>query len=230
MFFLDGTQIGSQNLATPANSLVASASLTTTIATAGNHTLTAVYVGNTNYEPITINLLNGETVSRLLRPRPPLSPPPTTASRYEPQLSVNGVIGGAAGAGLTSDGPGFLFLNKVNTYTGITTVKGPVAGAPGTLVVGINNTLPRTPLVIGTGGNVDLNEQADTVASLSGTGNLNLNGSGANLSVGTDNTSTTFSGVITGGGRAKVGTGTLTLTGNSRLHRHDEDCRGHGSW
>ena len=59
---------------------------------------------------------------------------------------------------------------------------------------------------------LDLNGFNQTIGSLAGVGNVTLGS--ATLTTGNDNTSTTFSGVISGtGGLVKIGAGTLTLTG-----------------
>ncbi len=67
-------------------------------------------------------------------------------------------------------------------------------------------------------GTLDLNGFSNTIGSLSGTGTVTNNGAGAAvLTTGGDNTSTTFSGVLTDGtggvGLAKSGAGTMILTG-----------------
>jgi autotransporter-associated beta strand protein len=56
----------------------------------------------------------------------------------------------------------------------------------------------------------------NSIGSIAGSGTVSINNN-STLSVGSDNTSTTFNGSITGllGGLTKVGSGTLTLTGNN---------------
>ena len=56
-------------------------------------------------------------------------------------------------------------------------------------------------------GNGSLSCSQQTVGSIEGTGIIYA----GNLSVGSNNLSTTFSGVINGGSLTKIGTGTLTL-------------------
>jgi autotransporter-associated beta strand protein len=66
----------------------------------------------------------------------------------------------------------------------------------------------------------DLNGFSNTIGSLSGAGTVtDDDAAAATLTVGNDNTSTTFSGILENGTgvlqRTKTGTGTLTLTGNN---------------
>ena len=64
------------------------------------------------------------------------------------------------------------------------------------------------------GGTFDLNSFNQTIGSLAGAGSVTLGA--ATLTTGSDNTSTTFSGTISGtGGLTKIGAGTLVLTGNN---------------
>jgi autotransporter-associated beta strand protein len=121
---------------------------------------------------------------------------------------------------LNVSGTGELIINQSNTLTetGILTNSGQTlilggifqAGAAGIFSASSNYTVNST---------LDLNGFDNTIGSLSGTGTVVNNGAAnATLTVGNDNTSTTFSGVIEDGAIAtlaltKVGTGTLTLTG-----------------
>lgn len=121
---------------------------------------------------------------------------------------------------LVKSGVGQWVLNGLNTYAGTTTISG------GTLTAGAANTLPSaTAVTVGATGILHLNNLSQTIASLAGSGTV-LFGSGspntATLTVGGDNSSTTFSGVIGSavpaehvGILTKVGSGTLTLTGNN---------------
>jgi fibronectin-binding autotransporter adhesin len=215
-FFLNGVLVDTDDL-DPFGSVTVMAATTFSIPTAGEYEIIAVYEGDENYEAISVTLFDNQEI--VDPPLPPLAPPPSTAPRFQPQLTVNGPISGGPGAGLTTAGPGVLTLNAVNTYSGPTSLSGSVTGAIGTLILGGSNVLPDTPLTLGPAGVLDVNGKTDTVASLSGnssTAVLALNG-GA-FAVGVDNTSTTFAGTITGNAAStltKVGTGTLLLTGNS---------------
>src|SRR5262249_55807461 len=120
-------------------------------------------------------------------------------------LSYGGVITGSGS--LTKTDTGTLFLSRMNTYAGATTVN---AGA---LRAGVDNTLPsQTALTVATGATFDLNNFTQSIGSLTGAGNVTLGT--ATLITGSNNTSTDFSGMIRGlGGLTKVGTGTQTLSG-----------------
>jgi fibronectin-binding autotransporter adhesin len=104
-------------------------------------------------------------------------------------------------------GTGTMTLGGANSYTGATIV------AAGTLRFDLGGSLSgATPVSVLSGATLDLNNTTQTIASLAGGGNV-LMGAGP-LTVGTDNTSTTFSGVLSGsGGFNKVGAGILTFGG-----------------
>jgi autotransporter-associated beta strand protein len=121
--------------------------------------------------------------------------------------SFSGVIRGSANSNLFMDGTGNFTLSGPNTYSGATHL------TRGTLVVGANNAVPAgTAVTVSAGASFNLNGHIDTIGSLAGAGNV-IQGT---LTTGADNTSTTFSGVITGAGPLfKVGTGTMTLSGNN---------------
>jgi autotransporter-associated beta strand protein len=132
-------------------------------------------------------------------------------------FKANTIIGGAAS--LTKTGTANLTNSTPNTYTG------PTAINQGQLVVGVasvantsgalgNNsavTLANDPTAV-----LNLNNFATQIGSLSGGGASGGNvvlGS-ATLTVGANNTSTTYAGVVGGtGGLSKTGTGALTLSG-----------------
>lgn len=118
----------------------------------------------------------------------------------------SGVISSTGTGGLTKTGTGTFTLMGVNTYMGATMVDG------GTLQLGIADALPDgTAVTVAMGATLDLNDFSDTIASLSGAGNVDL-GTGF-LTTG-DATNTEFSGIISGtGGIIKEGTGTFTLSG-----------------
>jgi autotransporter-associated beta strand protein len=110
--------------------------------------------------------------------------------------------------GLTKSGTGTLVVSGVNTYTGATTI------AAGTLRLGTANRIADASAVSvsASGTTFDLNGFSETIGSLAGAGNVTL-GAGT-LTLGGNNTTTAFSGVISGtGALVKFGTGTMTLTG-----------------
>src|SRR5262249_24894809 len=125
-----------------------------------------------------------------------------------------------------------------NTYTGPTVVNQgtlrlakthDINAVPAALVIGdgngganadvvqliASNQIEDTaPVIINSSGLLDLQLNADAIGSLAGSGNVNVGFSV--LTVGGDNTSTNFSGVISGGGGlTKIGSGTQTLSGTN---------------
>ncbi|PNG47328.1 MULTISPECIES: autotransporter outer membrane beta-barrel domain-containing protein [unclassified Variovorax] len=118
-------------------------------------------------------------------------------------LTATGSISGTGS--VTKTGAGTLTLAGANTYAGTTTL------SAGTLRAGAANAFNAASAVtLGGGATLDLNNFSQTIGSLAGFGFVAL-GTGT-LTAGGDNTSTTFSGVMSGnGGLIKIGTGTLTL-------------------
>ncbi|MGX1785350.1 autotransporter outer membrane beta-barrel domain-containing protein [Bosea sp. NPDC055332] len=104
-------------------------------------------------------------------------------------------------------GAGTLLLNGASSYSGATTVSG------GTLRAGQAGSFSSSSaFTVASGATLDFASFDQSLASLSGAGTVTL-GSGT-LTAGANNSSTSFSGSITGtGGVTKTGTGTLTLTG-----------------
>ncbi|MEP2776804.1 MAG: autotransporter-associated beta strand repeat-containing protein [Luteolibacter sp.] len=141
--------------------------------------------------------------------------------------SFNGVVSGNSGVGLTVNALGgttgsIVLGNAGNTYSGNTTV------SAGTLRAGINNALPsgagKGNLVVNTGGTFDLNAFDVATNGLSGTTGTVLNNVAGTktLTVGNNDATASFAGVIGGGtglvALTKTGAGTQTLTGaNSYL-------------
>jgi autotransporter-associated beta strand protein len=129
-------------------------------------------------------------------------------------ITVSGTIAGTSG--FSSSGLGTLVLGSSNSYNGQTTItSGTVklaqtyAAQNSTVAVNVDNGL-----AFGTG------ITAATIGGLSGSNLVNLINDDSNpvtLSVGNNNSSNTFSGVLSGAGGAlnKVGSGSLTLTASS---------------
>jgi autotransporter-associated beta strand protein len=145
-----------------------------------------------------------------------------TAGGDNTSTTFSGVLSGTGG--LTKAGAGTLTLAGANTYTGATTIDA------GTLLVGAANALPSgSAVIVAAGATLDLNNFDDTIGSLAGAGNVTL-GFG-NLTTGGDNTSTMFSGVLSGfyngySGLTKAGTGTLTLSGANTYTGHTDILAG----
>ncbi|NBP40813.1 MAG: hypothetical protein EBV34_20785, partial [Betaproteobacteria bacterium] len=119
--------------------------------------------------------------------------------------------------GITKQGNGVLTLSAGNTYTGTTLV------SQGTLRAGVaSNAFGITSaMVLSNASNVlvELNGFDNTIGSLAGGGSTGGTVSLGNktLTMGSDNTSTTFSGTITGtnGQIVKIGTGNQTFTASN---------------
>ncbi|MDB6075793.1 MAG: Extracellular serine protease precursor, partial [Verrucomicrobiaceae bacterium] len=134
-------------------------------------------------------------------------------------FTVSGVISGGATANVTIAGPGVVqFTTATNTYSGTTNI-----ATGGTLQLGTaGDRIPNASAVtVATGGVFDVNGQAETIGSLAGAGNVLLGsavaGSGA-LTAGGNNTSTSYSGNMSGTGTfIKAGTGNTTLTGTNTI-------------
>ncbi len=131
----------------------------------------------------------------------------TTGGNFSYGSNIGGIIG------LTKLGANALILSGTNSYSGATTVSGGILRAGSATAFSTNSavTLANTA-----GVSLDLNGNDVSIGSLAGGGatggNVTL---GANtLTVGGNNASTSFGGVISGtGGLTKNGIGVLTLTG-----------------
>ncbi len=121
--------------------------------------------------------------------------------------TLSGSISGTGS--FTKTGLGTLTLTGNSTYSGATSVN------MGTLQAGITNAFSSSSSYnVASGATLDLNGFSQSIGSLSGAGNVTL-GSGT-LTTGNDNTTTTFSGAMSGtGGLTKLGSGTMFLTGVS---------------
>jgi autotransporter-associated beta strand protein len=136
------------------------------------------------------------------------------------QLTVAGSVNGFNG--LNKQGGGTLLLSGSNSFSGGTalTVSAGTLQAGSASAFGPSSFFPHPAVVLANaaGTFLDLNNFNVSVGSLAGAGVVGgqvLLGSGT-LTVGDDNTSTTFNGWFSGtGGLTKVGSGTLLLTGTS---------------
>lgn len=127
--------------------------------------------------------------------------------------TVSASLTGNLGVGLTKTGAGgTLLLTGTNTYLGQTTISG------GILQLGNANAVENSTVSIGVANGLTYSPSIGTfnLGGLSGGSNESLNDTSTaavTLSVGSNNSSTTYSGVLSGlGGLVKVGTGTLSLT------------------
>ena len=111
--------------------------------------------------------------------------------------------------GLNKVGTGTLTLTGSTTYTGTTTVTaGTVAGGA------LNSLSPNSAFSIANGATLDISAASQIIGSLAGVTGSNVNLGTKTLTIGGDNTSTTFSGLISGtGSLIKNGAGTFTILG-----------------
>lgn len=142
-------------------------------------------------------------------------------------IALSGNLSNTGGNGLTFNGIGYglsgatpyLRLSGTNTYTGATTVNSGVLQVRGTA------SLPTaSAVVINEGGGVELGKNNVAMASLSGVGYVEFaetgvaaGGGSSTLTIGSANTTTTFSGIIRNGGTGADFTGHLTKTGSGSL-------------
>ena len=120
-------------------------------------------------------------------------------------FTFRGLISGTGA--FQQNGTGTTIFTANNTYRGATTV------SAGTLQAGAANTFaPNSAFTVASGAALNLASFNQSIGSLAGAGSVTLGS--ATLTTGNDNTSTTFSGTISGAGSlTKIGTGVLTLSG-----------------
>lgn len=128
-------------------------------------------------------------------------------------LTLTSLITSSTTGGLTKNGAGSLFLEGLQAYTGTTTINegSIVLQSGGRLGGSVNNNL-----VVRQDGTLDLNGISVGVGAFNGAGLVtNTSGTAATLTIGNNNQSGLYSGLITGNlGVTKVGTGTtMSLTG-----------------
>lgn len=134
----------------------------------------------------------------------------TAGATFDTNGNNVGFASALSGSGsVTKAGAGTLTLGAASTYVGPTTVSG------GTLRAGTAGAFsPFGTFTVGSGTTLDLNGFNQSVSSLSGAGTISLGT--ATLTTGSDNSSTTFSGGISGtGGLVKDGSGVFALSGVS---------------
>lgn len=141
--------------------------------------------------------------------------------------TINSVISGAGNIAKTDTSSDSLILNAANTFTG-TTSWNTVGGQAQAGLIQLGNALALQFSTINenatAGGNLTFNNansggSSYTIGGLMGTVNqplTDVSSAAVALSVGNNNANTSYSGALTGGGSlTKIGTGSLTLTGNS---------------
>lgn len=125
-------------------------------------------------------------------------------------LALNGVISGTGNLTVSNDGGIPTVLSALNTYTGNTMVGSGILriGVPGAVIPAGSN------LTVDFGGIFDLNNNDETIGTISGDGQITMENGSLTTNANAD---TTFSGVFTStsGILTKNGTGTLTLSGAS---------------
>ena len=126
----------------------------------------------------------------------------STAGEYSKVISGTGTV--------TKSGSGILTLSGVNTYTGSTMIS-----AGGLTLIGGSNIADTSAVTVASGASLTLSGENETIGSLAGAGNVVL---GYRLTMGGNNTDTTFSGVISStntSGITKTGSGIFTLSGTN---------------
>jgi filamentous hemagglutinin family protein len=122
-------------------------------------------------------------------------------------VTLSGNISGA-GSAIMNAGGGTMTMSGTNTYTGSTNV------TAGTLVVSGGGLSSVTRVNVSSGASYNVSA-SNSVGSIAGAGVINI-GTGYTFTAGADNTSTTFSGCISGTGNfTKSGSGILTLSGTN---------------
>nr|WP_256731251.1 autotransporter-associated beta strand repeat-containing protein [Sphingomonas sp. dw_22] len=161
----------------------------------------AVVIGDAG----TFEVLNTEVIGSLSGSGTVVLDHTLSAGGDNSSTAYAGTIGGASG--LTKIGTGTLTLSGVNTYAGTTWI------ANGTLAIDSGRAIADTgTVVISIGATFEV-LSAETIGSLSGNGAVAL---AQTLTVGGDNSDTAYAGAIGGAsGLAKIGTGTLTLSGTN---------------
>ena len=142
--------------------------------------------------------------------------------RSDTAYTVGNLISGSGG--VSEIGGGTTTLTAANTFTGQTTITN------GVVQLGNANALQNSTVGVAVNNGLAFSSGigAFTIGGLIGSGNLQLQSAGGffaaqpdagvqtgvTLQVGNNNSSTTYSGVLSGsGGLTKIGTGTQTLTG-----------------
>ena len=172
---------------------------------------TNTYTGDTNISAGTLNvsgLLNSGTYSGKID-----NSGTFTFSSNSDQILSGDIEGSGT---LTKSGSSTLTLSGTNIYSGTTTISDGTLALSGTGSLSVN-----TAVTVESGASFNV-DASNTVGSITGAGTIDIADKEV-LTVGGDNSSTIFSGIIqsedgTGTGAiTKVGTGSLTLSGNNNF-------------
>ncbi|MDA9152023.1 autotransporter-associated beta strand repeat-containing protein [bacterium] len=172
---------------------------------------TNTYTGDTNISAGTLNvsgLLNSGTYSGKID-----NSGTFTFSSDSDQILSGDIEGSGT---LTKSGSSTLTLSGTNIYSGTTTISDGTLTLSGTESLSVN-----TAVTVESGASFNV-DASNTVGSITGAGTIDIADKEV-LTVGGDNSSTIFSGIIqsedgTGTGAiTKVGTGSLTLSGNNNF-------------
>src|SRR6516165_9757556 len=160
------------------------------------------YTGGTTISAGTLQLGDGGTSGSIVGN---VANNGTFAVNRSDVFTFRGLISGTGA--FQQNGTGTTIFTANNTYSGATTV------STGTLQAGAANTFaPNSAFTVASGAALNLASFNQSIGSLAGAGSVTLGS--ATLTTGNDNTSTTFSGTISGAGSlTKIGTGVLTLSG-----------------
>ena len=211
--------VGNSNAASTFSGAIVNGSGTVALTKAGSGTLTLAgtntFTGTTTINATgTLTIGNGTTNGAISNSSNVTDNGTLTFNRSN-SYTYTGAITGTGGAVIQAGSGTTNISNTSNAWTGATTI------SAGTLQLGASGVIPdgsAVSLGSGAGTTFDLNSYAETVGSISGGGATggNITLGSAILTCGGDNTSPTYSGVISGtGGLTKVGSGTLTLSGTS---------------
>src|SRR5208282_4546167 len=166
---------------------------------------TNTYTGGTTISAGTLQIGNGGTTGSIAGN---VIDNAVLAFDRSDSVTFGGAISGTGS--VVNLGPGILTLTGTNTYSGGTTISAGTLQAGSTTSFSPNSAFRVNSIL-------DLNGFNNTIGSLSGNGTVSNNGATtATLTVGNDNTNTTFGGVLKDGSVLKLtksGTGTLTLSG-----------------
>ena len=125
------------------------------------------------------------------------------------QFTLASSVAGSATSSIQKTGAGKFTLSGTNTHSGAVVVSAGTLGVSGGASIGNSSAVS-----VASGASLSLDGGGETIGSLAGAGNMEL--TAYTLTLGGNNTSTSFSGVISSTGTSgfiKIGSGTFTLSG-----------------